>query len=49
LSDPGHWLSFRWRDFVNVLVFNVIFCWNEAAAGHRLVQADAALAATPLP
>jgi subtilisin family serine protease len=46
---PGHWWSFRWRDFVNVSVFDVVFCWNEAAAGHGLVQADAALAATPLP
>jgi subtilisin family serine protease len=44
---PGHWYSWRWRDFVNVLLFNAVFCWNEAAAGHGLVQADAALAATP--
>jgi subtilisin family serine protease len=46
---PGHWYSWNWRDFANVLVFNVVFCWNEAPAGHGLVQADAALAATPLP
>jgi subtilisin family serine protease len=47
--SSGHWWSFRWRDFVNVPVFDVVFCWNQAAAGHGLVQADAALAATPLP
>jgi subtilisin family serine protease len=46
---PGHWFSFRWADFTNVSVFDAVFCWNEAAAGHGLVQADAALAATPLP
>jgi hypothetical protein len=34
---------------VNVFLFDADFCWNEAAAGHGLVQADAALAATPLP
>ena len=48
-APPGHWYSWRWRDFVNVLLFNADFCWNEAAAGHGLVQADAALAATPWP
>ena len=46
---PGHWASFRWADLVHVSFFNAVFCWNEAAAGHGLVQADAALAATPLP
>ncbi len=46
---PGHWWSFRWVDFANILFINVTVCWNEAAAGHGLVQADAALAATPLP
>jgi subtilisin family serine protease len=46
---PGHWWSFRWRDFVNVFLFNADVCWNETAAGHGLAQADAALAATPLP
>jgi subtilisin family serine protease len=45
----GHWWSFRWTDISNVVFFNVSVCWNEAAAGHGLVQADAALAATPLP
>jgi subtilisin family serine protease len=48
-APPGHWYSWRWRDLVNVFLFNADFCWNEAAAGHGLVQADAALAATPLP
>jgi subtilisin family serine protease len=46
---PGHWPSFRWVDVANIFFFNAVFCWNEAAAGHGLVQADAALAATPLP
>jgi subtilisin family serine protease len=46
---PGHWASFRWVDLVHVSFFNAVVCWNEAAAGHGLVQADAALAATPLP
>ncbi len=45
----GHWWSFRWVDFANIVFINVTVCWNEAAAGHGLVQADAALAATPLP
>jgi subtilisin family serine protease len=48
-APPGHWYSWRWRDLVNVFLFNADFCWNESAAGHGLVQADAALAATPLP
>jgi subtilisin family serine protease len=46
---PGHWLSFRWTDFANVAFFNVTLCWNASQTGHGLVQADAALAATPLP
>jgi len=46
-APPGHWYSWRWRDFVNVFLFNADFCWNEAAAGDGLVQADTALAATP--
>jgi subtilisin family serine protease len=46
-APPGHWYSWRWRDLVNVFLFNADFCWNESAAGHGLVQADAALAATP--
>jgi subtilisin family serine protease len=48
-APPGHWYSWRWRDLVNVFLFNGVFCWNESAAGHGLAQADAALAATPLP
>jgi subtilisin family serine protease len=48
-APPGHWYSWRWRDLVNVFLFNADFCWNASAAGHGLVQADAALAATPLP
>ena len=46
---PGHWLSFRWKDFANLFLFDVVVCWDASPAGHGLVQADAALAATPLP
>jgi hypothetical protein len=46
---PGHWVSFRWVDIANIIFFNLTLCWNASAAGHGLVQADAALAATPLP
>ena len=49
LLGPGHWWSFRWTHIANIVFINVAVCWNEAAAGHGLVQADAALAATPLP
>jgi subtilisin family serine protease len=46
---PGHWPSFRWADFINAFFFNADLCWNASQTGHGLVQADAALAATPLP
>lgn len=46
---PGHWPSFRWTDFINLSFFNADLCWDASPAGHGLVQADAALAATPLP
>jgi subtilisin family serine protease len=46
---PGHWWSFRWTDIANIVFLNVGVCWNSNPAGHGLVQADAALAATPLP
>jgi hypothetical protein len=46
---PGHWWSFRWVDFANIVFINVTVCWNASPAGHGLVQADAALAAAPLP
>jgi subtilisin family serine protease len=46
---PGHWPSWRWIDFINISFFNADICWNASPAGHGLVQADAALAATPLP
>jgi subtilisin family serine protease len=49
LPGRGHWLSFRWTDFANIVSFNFTACWDANAAGHGLVQADAALAATPLP
>jgi hypothetical protein len=34
---------------MNISFFNADICWNASAAGHGLVQADAALAATLLP
>jgi subtilisin family serine protease len=46
---PGHWFSFRWTDLANVFLFDAVICWDASPAGHGLVQADAALAATPLP
>jgi len=49
VSSPGHWWSFRFTDIANIVLFNATVCWNASAAGHGLVQADAALAATPLP
>ena len=48
-AGPGHWPSFRWINIANILFFNAVVCWNANAAGHGLVQADAALAVTPLP
>jgi subtilisin family serine protease len=45
----GHWASFRWGDFANLFFFNADICWDASPAGHGLAQADAALAATPLP
>jgi subtilisin family serine protease len=46
---PGHWTSWRWTDLLNVFFFDAVICWNASPAGHGLAQADAALAATPLP
>jgi subtilisin family serine protease len=46
---PGHWGSFRWVDFANFFLFNATVCWDASQLGHGLAQADAALAATPLP
>ena len=48
-SGPGHRWSFRFLDLVNISLFDATVCWNASPAGHGLVQADAALAATPLP
>jgi subtilisin family serine protease len=46
--SPGHWPSIRFIDLVRGLtVFDVTVCWNASPTGHGLVQADAALAATP--
>ena len=49
LERPLTLAELELADFVNVFLFNPVICGNEAAAGHGLVQADAALAATPLP
>ena len=49
VPGPGHWWSFRWTDFANVVFVNITSCWDASQVGHGLVQADAALAATPLP
>src|SRR6266536_58906 len=49
VSGPGHWWSFSWTDIANIVLFDATVCWNASPAGHGLVQADAALAATPLP
>jgi subtilisin family serine protease len=38
-----------WSDHSNVFFFTTTFCWGANATGHGLVQADAALAATPSP
>jgi len=46
---PGHWPSFRWSDHINLFLFDATVCWDASPAGHCLVQAEAALAATPLP
>jgi subtilisin family serine protease len=46
---PGHWLSFRWKDLAKLSLFDAVVCWDASPAGHGLVQADAALDATPLP
>jgi len=48
LVGPGHW-TFRWTDIANIFLINATVCWNASQTGHGLVQADAALAATPLP
>jgi subtilisin family serine protease len=46
--SPGHWPSIRFIDLVRGLfTFDVTVCWNASPTGHGLVQADAALAATP--
>jgi subtilisin family serine protease len=50
VHGPGHWWSWRWVDFANVSFIQIFgACWDASQVGHGLVQADAALAATPLP
>jgi subtilisin family serine protease len=36
-------------NFRTALLFDATVCWEANATGHGLIQADAALAATPLP
>jgi hypothetical protein len=35
--------------FRRMIFFNAVVFWDASPAGHGLVQADAAFAATPLP
>jgi hypothetical protein len=49
LPGHGHWWSWSWQDFANIVLFDATVCWDASQVGHGLVQADAALAATPLP
>jgi subtilisin family serine protease len=49
VPGPGHWWSWRWVGFANVSFIDIVACWDASQVGHGLVQADAALAATPLP
>jgi hypothetical protein len=49
LSVPRTLAELDLADFVNVFLFDAVLCWNASQAGHGLAQADAALAATPLP
>jgi subtilisin family serine protease len=49
VPGPGHWWSFRWTDIANVSFIDIVGCSDASQVGHGLVQADAALAATPLP
>jgi hypothetical protein len=38
-----------WSDHDDVSFFDTTVCWQSNSTGAGLVQADAALAATPLP
>lgn len=46
-AGPGNDPTFG--DHSNVFLFPFTVCWGANATGHGLVQADAALAATPPP
>ena len=46
-EGPGNRPS--WSDLDNVSFFDATVCWEANSSGHGLVQADAALTATPLP
>ena len=49
IPGHGHWWSWSWVDFANVSFIDIVACSDASQVGHGLVQADAALAATPLP
>jgi subtilisin family serine protease len=46
---PGPGNEPTWGDHNNAFFFPATYCWGADAAGHGLLQADAALAATPMP
>jgi subtilisin family serine protease len=46
-ANPGN--PATWDDHSNVFFFPATFCWTASPAGHGLVKAGAALAATPMP
>jgi hypothetical protein len=45
--SPGNIPS--WDDLGSLALFPTTVCWGADAAGHGLLQADAALNATPFP
>ena len=46
--DPAHHML-TWSDLGDLVIFDTHACWQSNATGAGLLQADAALAATPLP
>jgi hypothetical protein len=48
-ADIGPGNPWTWSDFDNVHLFDTSTCWGANTTGHGLLQADAALAATPFP
>ena len=49
VAGPGPLPSWTWADLANLFFFPAVVCWDANVTGHGLVQADAALAATPSP